>query len=317
MNSTTLTFQYPKPPCILITRTTNTDGRKQALTVVYVTYIPLIITVNLLSIIGIIQTKLKKLNSSQVLFLTLFVSDLTTGALQLPLQMYVLWTTNDITCFELQLSMFSTAFPMLMSGSLLCVISIDRYINVVSNTYYRRFVTKKSLSVTIILVMVVSFIWATFETLFLAGVDKGKVAKGYIALATYCAAELVIAVTLNVALLINVKSQVKNSTTRQTINLRLTKTIAMIVATLVAAYVPAIVTLFILAHAVINSTDINFLYNIINVFYWTLTLVQLNAVINSVIYLTRNSHIKKYYGDLFNCGKAAKNLQNTDSTTPI
>ena len=293
MNNTTLTFQYPKPPCVLIMPTTDTDARKRALTVVYATYIPLIMTANLLCIIAIIQTKLKKLNSSHVLFLTLFVSDLTIGVLQLPLQIYFLQTKNGITCFKLQLRFFSIVFPVFMSGTLLCVISIDRYINVVSNTYYRRIVTKKSLTVTIFLVIVVSFILASYEALFLVGVDKRKVAKGYIAFAVYCAAELVIGVTVNVALLIYVKRQVKNSTTRQTISLRLTKTIAVIVGTVVVTYLPIIVTLFILGHAVINSADINFLQNVIHVFYWTMTLVQFNAVMNSVIYLARDTQIKK------------------------
>ena len=43
----------------------------------------LIITINLLCINGIIKTKPQKLNSFQVLFLTLYVSDVTVGVLQL------------------------------------------------------------------------------------------------------------------------------------------------------------------------------------------------------------------------------------------
>ena len=166
----------------------------------------LIITINLLCINGIIKTKPHKLNSCQVLFLTLFASDVTVGVLQLPLKIYLLWKTNVLTCFELQLRMFLTAFPILMSGSLLCMISIDRYINVVCNTYYKKLATKKSLPLTIISVIVISFIWATFEPVLLpAGVDKRKVAKGYIVLAIFGIAELVIAITLNLALLTNVK----------------------------------------------------------------------------------------------------------------
>ena len=93
-----------------------------------------------------------------------------------------------------------------MSGSLLCMISIDRYINVVCNTYYKKIAKKKSLPLTIISVIVISFIWATFEPVLLpAGVDKRKVAKGYIVLAIFGIAELLISITLNLALLTNVK----------------------------------------------------------------------------------------------------------------
>ena len=48
----------------------------KVLTVIYASLIPLIIAANLLLIFGIIKTRRNKLNSSQALFSTLFVSDL-------------------------------------------------------------------------------------------------------------------------------------------------------------------------------------------------------------------------------------------------
>ena len=314
MNNTTLTLQYSNPQCVLVSPPTDTYVRNQAITAVYATLIPLIITANLLSINGIIKTKRKKLNSSQILFLILFASDMTIGALQLPVGIYIFRKKNRPTCFELQLNRFSITFPIIMSGSLLCVISIDRYINVVFNTYYKRIVTKKLLPVTIGLVIVTCFIWATFEAFFLTGVDRRKVGKGYIGLATYCEVLMVTDVTINVALLINVKKQTEISTTRQSIGKRLTKTITIIVATFVTTYLPALVIVNILAYAAMNSTDITFLQNMVIAFYWALIPTQLNAVLNSVIYLARNSDIKKYYSNIFNCGKEDKKLQNTASS---
>ena len=44
---------------------------------------------------------------------------------------------------------------------------------------------------------------------------------------------------------------------------------------------------------------------------WTLIPTQLNALINSVIYLARNRDIKKYYCNVFNCGKADNKIQIT------
>ena len=104
-----------------------------------------------------------------------------------------------------------------MSYSFSYVISIDRYINVVSNTFYKRIVTKRLLPVTIGLVIVTSLIWATFEALFMISVDKREVEKGYIALATYCEVLIAINITINVALPTNVKNQTKKSTTRQSV----------------------------------------------------------------------------------------------------
>ena len=316
MNNTTLKFQYPKPQCVLVSLPTDTYVRNQVITAVYATLIPLIITVNLLSINGIIKTKRKKLNSSQILFLILFASDIIFGALQLPVGIYIFWKKNRPTCFELLLNRFSITFPIIMSGSLLCVISADRYINVVSNTYYRRIVTKKLLPVAVGLVIVTSFAWATFEAFFLVGVDKKKVGKAYIVLATYCAVLMVIGITINVALLTNVKSLTKNSTNRQSIGKRLTKTIAIIVATFVTAYLQTLVIVNILAYAAINTINIKFLQNMIIAFYLALILTQINVVLNSVIYLARNTGIKKYYCNLFSFGKTDRKLQNSASMEP-
>ena len=171
MNNAILTFPYPKPQCVLVSPITDTYVRNQAIIAVYAIY-PLIITVNFLYINGIIKTKQKKLSSSQILFLILFFDYMTIGALQLPVRIYIFLKRNRPTYFELQLNRFSITFPIIMSGCYLCVISIDRCINVASNTYYKIIVTKRLLPVAIGLVIPTSFIWATFEALFL--VEGGK-----------------------------------------------------------------------------------------------------------------------------------------------
>ena len=316
MNNITLTFQYPKLPCILLPPPADTYVSNQVITTVYATLIPPIVTFNLLSINGIIKTKRKKLNSSQILFLILFVNDMAIGGLQLPVGIYIFWKKKRPTCFEIQLDHSLRTFTLIMSGSLLCVISIDRYINVVCNNYYKRIVTKKLLPVTIGLVIITSFIWATLEKFFLVGVDKREMGKGYIALATYCEVLMVINITINVGLLTNVKKQTEIFTARQSIGIRLTKTIAIIVVTFVAAYLPTLVIINIIAYGAMNSTNIEFLQNMLLVHCWVLVPAQLNAVLNSVIYLARNSDIKKYYCNLFNCGKADKKVKNIACPAP-
>ena len=150
------------------------------LTVLYSCLIPLIICANLLLIIGIIKVKRNKFTSSQILFLMLFLSDLIIGVVQLPFLIYLLWKTSDLTCFEAQLRTFSTSFPIIMSGTLLCAISVDRYISVVSNQYYKRIVTKKSFQVAVAFTILISLTWALFETLNQGKVDVKTKAKGYI-----------------------------------------------------------------------------------------------------------------------------------------
>ena len=51
-------------------------------------------------------------------------------------------------------------------------------------------------------------------------------------------------------------------------------------------------------------------------FYLALILTQINVVLNSVIYLARNTGIKKYYCNLFSFGKTDRKLQNSASMEP-
>ena len=117
---------------------------------------------------------------------------------------------------------------------------------------------------------------------------------------------ITINITINVALLTNVKKQKQNSRNGQSIGMRLTKTKA--ITAIMAAYLPTLVFVNILGYAVMNSTDKEILHNMVIFFYLAMIPTQLNAVLNSVIYLARNSDIKRYYLNLFNCGKADKKI---------
>ena len=61
------------------------NERNKLLILVCTSLIPVIITANLLSIFGIFKAKWNKFASLQILFLTLFVTDLTVGVVQLPI----------------------------------------------------------------------------------------------------------------------------------------------------------------------------------------------------------------------------------------
>ena len=144
MNNTTLTILYRFSKCFSLLQMKSVDANNQLklFSVVGTVFIPFIIIVNLLSIFGIIKTKRNKFTSSQILFSTLFVSDLTIGMVQLPLQIHSFLMSHDQTCFDILLETFFTTFTLHMSGALLGVISVDRYIYVVHNNYYKKIVTK-------------------------------------------------------------------------------------------------------------------------------------------------------------------------------
>ena len=181
------------------------------MTILYSCLIPLIICATLLLIIGIIKIKRNKFTSCQILFLILFFSDLIIGVVQLAFLIYLLWKTSDVICFEAQLRAFSSSFPIIMSRTLLCAISIDRYINVASNQYYQRIVTKKSLPVATTFMILISLTWALFETLNQKEADIKTTAKVCIALCGSFATSTMVGVAFNVALLRNVKNKEKIS----------------------------------------------------------------------------------------------------------
>ena len=95
MNDTTRTSDNGFPQCIVLFRTNDTNVKNITLTIIYGTLIPSIIGVNLLLIVGITKTKRNKFTSSQILFLTLFLNDLTFGVVQLPIQVYLLWKPRE------------------------------------------------------------------------------------------------------------------------------------------------------------------------------------------------------------------------------
>ena len=158
MNNTTQDLPKKLLQCISLYRTEDGYVKDTLLAVIYVSIIPLIIGANLLLIVGIIKTKRDKFTSSQILFLTLFLSDLTAAVVQLPMLLYIGWKENS-TCLEILISFFEYVLPICLSFTILAAVSLDRYISVVHNRHHKRIVTNKSLAVTIILTFIVSSMW--------------------------------------------------------------------------------------------------------------------------------------------------------------
>ena len=318
MNNDTQEFHHKLPECAVLIYQKDANARKKLLILVYASLIPLIISVNLLSIFGIIKTKRNKLTSSHIVFLTLFASDLTIGIVQLPIHIYLTWKASDRTCFEIELGGFFMTFLLCLSGTILCVISIDRYITVAHNKYYKRFVTRKLLMAIIIFVTLISFLWAILDAIFKGTVDILKLAKLYIALSAYAGAIIVIIIISNLALLKNVKLKRQNSFIQQAYHSSLPKTIAIILAIVVFTYLPIIIFLNIAAYSFINYKETQFIRKIGNELIqnligndlpWVLISCQLNAILNSVVYLVRNNRMRRYYYKLVHCRSEVKNAE--------
>ena len=124
---------------------------------------------------------------------------------------------------------------------------------------------------------------------------------------------LAIAIVFNVALLRNIKQRTQKSSVQQTLDSSLTKTIGLVISVMVAAYLPVIIAGNVAAYAYISSANKFYIKKRGSALLWALMPSQFNAVLNSVIYLARNSCIRRYYYKFFNCQNKENKLKQVDS----
>ena len=85
---------------------------------------------------------------------------------------------------------------------------------------------------------------------------------------------------------------------------------------MITAYLPLLINLDIAAYGFISSTDKSFTRKRASDLLFTAIPCQLNAVLNSVICLSRSSHMKRYYYRLFNCHAFEKIFTRKVSPVP-
>ena len=303
-------LSFPRPECIS-DFVQISEANRLALTIIYATFIPLIIAANLLLIIGIMKTMRKKLTTSQFLFLILGASDLSLGMIHLPIQLFLLQTKTTITCAHLKLRGFWFGFPIALSGATILLISIDRYVHVTKNRP-----TKKLMRGLIIGDLLVAFAWAIAYALISDGFNIKAAAKYFISLSIYEGSVLATGVLLNVLLLGNVRMKARNSSIKRKTD-SLTKTIGLITTTLVLTYIPSVIVFNVAAYTYLFSTDREKIKNISVAVTWSLVPAQLNAVLNSVIYCTRNTRIMRYFKHLIQCTELEKGPEISMKTSSI
>ena len=96
-----------------------------------------------------------------------------------------------------------------------------------------------------------------------------------------------VSVVLYAVLLRNVKQTTKKSSLPQGFDSSLTKTIAVIVVIMVVTYFPLRVSLNVFAYALLKSTDKHYIQELGDDLLWTILPCQMNAIINSLIYLVK------------------------------
>ena len=103
----------------------------------------------------------------------------------------------------------------------------------------------------------------------------------------------------------------RNSSIKRKPDHRLTKTMIIIVGIMVITFLPLIITLNVTGYALLYSADCNITQNLSEALTWSMVPFKLNAVLNSVVYITRNVRIKRFYKRLFMCQTKENQLTNS------
>ena len=267
------------------------------LTIIYPILIPMIICANVVLIIGIVKTKRIRFLPLEVLFILLFLSDLTFGIVQLPLNIYLMWKKTDLTQLEIQVRSFWYTLPGLLSGTALVVISVVRYLYVVHNDFYKKIASKLTLTVSLMSVLVIPLSVSVISAI-ISFDDNEKVGYFFAVLSVYEGTCLALMIIFNMVLLKYVKSKQINYSMQRRKDKHYTKIIASIVGVMVIAYLLPVIATSLVAYTLFHSTDVKFTQRVFNLFRLAAIPPQINAILNSVIFMAGNGRIKRYYKGL-------------------
>ena len=253
-----------------------------------------IVISNLLLILGIRKTYRKKMTLSKKLFLFLSASDLFTGLVTVPLQLSMVFYGSKASCFQVRLqAFFNTLTPSLSMFTILTV-SIVRYVSVAKPTFYKR----NTNSPWIFVVLGMQFILSTVISIWYATATSRQHLGAFLIFVTlFCFLIIGGAVLLNIVLYVKLNSNFYSTSAvrdhkQKTYQKRVTKTVIIISVILTISYLPngivfGLVGYFVSAHG--SHVDLYQVY-----IPWFFLPMVLNAGVNSVIYMWRDTKISSY-----------------------
>ena len=290
------TLQFYLPDCFVMFHPyIISENERLVFTIIYSVLIPCIIGANIISISGIIKTKRNKFTKSQVLFIILYLSDLSFGIIQLPYQIYLLRRYEKITCYQTIVQAFWFVFPIYISGTTLFLISIKRYMNVAKKKYYKKIISNTTLTIAIILENLIATFWSLYFAFVCKKQNLRKLANFLISSSSNEGIFLAIALLLNIALVRNVRSKLRNTTVMQKTDSKLTTTIRIIATAVIISYLLSILCFNVAAYTYLYSKNPISYQKITVTIIWSLVPAQVNAVTNALIYISRNQGMKKHF----------------------
>ena len=295
------------PKCVTTFRKDTVGGSHQiTLTTIYAANMVAIIIFNMLLVVGICKTrKKKKFTNSNKLFLILCTSDLLAGIVLMPLQIYFINLVPNMECMHTAIRAFWNAFPVVLSGTNILVITLDRYLMMVKNEFYHKWFSTKRLLVAVVMIEVtISLAWALWYVFTTQSLDRKNAAAFFIGLSCYQLCLLSCVVILNIMMVRHVKHSRKDTTLTNHDRAEniLSRTVSLISLTLILCYIPGTIATGTAGFYALHSKDRESIRKVTVALIYCFLPTQINSSVNAIIYLSRNTRIKSYYKSIC-CGE--------------
>ncbi|XP_047136278.1 uncharacterized protein LOC124813379 [Hydra vulgaris] len=286
----------------------------------------LIFISNVVLLVGLCKSQRKKgYSRNEKLVLLLSLVDFLVALVHIPLQVILSKNLNQIGCLIIAIIGFWIAFPLAFSGSIVVLISVERFIAIFNEKkccgLYFKF---NYLFLIIVLHFIISFglgLWYTL-LVYKQGTFLQK-SVFFFCIATFIASNLISVLFINTYLLFAIKKKLRTKEIHvlqhHAVEKRLTHTMILISISLIVLYLPSVTVSYYVASILYLKKYDSVAYGL-NVLFSTLTLCELNSAFNAVIYVVRSKRIRKVYLTYVSMvtekfSKTVQEIQNSSTDT--
>ena len=308
----------PRIGCNLTLTVTNhneTYVEDHLLTLAYALTSIFIIFANSFVIIGLHRTK-KSFTRFDCLFILLSSFDLLVGLLVLPYQIYIIYRTGELSCFEVAMKSTVCVLTSTLSGMTTCLIATDRYLSIARKSFAETHVTSSCIIKIIVIEIIISVMWCVFAVY--ASQQSRELPK-VIFLANFAIYEGILlsaVIVINILLfrhiknrarsLIYIHGQLPDKVIKH--KSRVNKTILIISISLVIAYMPSFFGFVLASISKLQNKPTN-ASTAHKVVPWIILPTNINSGLNASIFLWRNKELRVYFRSVLKVVKRRKSLQ--------
>ena len=298
MNNSTTQIQHDG--CILmITVADHTNDT--ILTIIY-SFISLFTVIsNATLMVGLSKIN-QQLTRCDRMFILLSSCDIMVGLIQMPYQIYLIHQIGIVTCIQVGIKTMLSISLSMTSGLITFMITNDRFLLITRNEFHKRFLNSKSTVFIVIVMVMIALGWsATGVYVSIVGEQFTKVVY-FLTYGCFCGILLLEAIVINILLCKHISKVskcpvIQNCRSNAGCTRSVSKTILIISVVLVIAY-SAISCSFVFgsSRSLIKTTAPESHHQFL---IWIILPVNLNAGLNSVIFMWRKKKFRCYLKALF------------------